>query len=160
MQRLPALNQRRTRGFSLIETMVSLALLAVVLVGTTSTILNSKRFTDSGDMRIQANLLSQSIVERIRANPATPATYVTTYANDEQAEEGEVVVSCTTSSCSSSDLAQSDLTSLKSMVSARLPDGQAEISLATVTAAKSRITVNLRWNDRGTTITQTKVIDL
>lgn len=59
----------RQRGFSLIEVLISILILAVGLLGAASIQLNALKYTDSSTMRSQASFIAYDMMDRIRANP-------------------------------------------------------------------------------------------
>lgn len=61
--------RRRQNGFSLIEVLISILILAVGLLGAASIQLNALKYTDSSTMRSQASFIAYDMMDRIRANP-------------------------------------------------------------------------------------------
>lgn len=56
-------------GFSLIEVLISVLILAVGLLGAAAIQLNALKYTDSSTMRSQASFIAYDMMDRIRANP-------------------------------------------------------------------------------------------
>ncbi|WP_213875356.1 type IV pilus modification protein PilV [Pseudomonas sp. dw_358] len=56
-------------GFSLIEVMISVLILAVGLLGAAAIQLTALKYTDSSTMRSQASFIAYDMMDRIRANP-------------------------------------------------------------------------------------------
>ena len=74
---MPVLSQR-TRGFTLVEVLVALVVLAVGLLGVAVLIVGSLRGTRLALERTQAANLASDMLERIRANAAAGNAYDTT----------------------------------------------------------------------------------
>lgn len=73
---------RRSGGFTLIEVLISVFVLAVGLLGLGAMQLQSLKFTQGSQWRSQANFLAYDIVERIRANRVAVTDYVIDMASD------------------------------------------------------------------------------
>ena len=75
--------RRRTRGFTLIEVLVSLVVLSVGLLGIGKLVLFSARANDSAYLRGQATEFAYEILDNMRANRAIAVTqgYDTTLAS-------------------------------------------------------------------------------
>lgn len=61
--------RRRQAGFSLIEVLISVLILAVGLLGAAAIQLNALKYTDSSMMTSQASFVAYDMLDRIRANP-------------------------------------------------------------------------------------------
>lgn len=56
------------KGFSLIEVMVALLVMAIGLLGAAAIQLNALKYTDSSALRTQASFIAYDMLDRIRAN--------------------------------------------------------------------------------------------
>jgi type IV pilus assembly protein PilV len=63
-------------GFTLVEVLVSIVILAIGLLGLAAMQLQSLKYTQGSQWRSQANFLAYDIVERIRANRENVGSYV------------------------------------------------------------------------------------
>lgn len=59
----------KQQGFSLIEVLISVLILAVGLLGAAAIQLNALKYTDSSMMTSQASFVAYDMLDRIRANP-------------------------------------------------------------------------------------------
>jgi type IV pilus assembly protein PilV len=99
-------------GFTLLEVLVALAILAVGLLGIAGLMIKGQKASYEAYQRQQAVALAQDMLERVRANPAAAANYVTG-ATDSSAMPGwgNLVspVDCLAIACSPQQLALHDL---------------------------------------------------
>ncbi|OIQ86717.1 hypothetical protein GALL_314250 [mine drainage metagenome] len=102
----------KTLGFTLLEVLVALAILAVGLLGIAGLMVKGQKASYEAYQRQQALALAQDMLERVRANPAAATNYVTG-ATDSSAMPGwgNLVspVDCLVISCSPQQLALQDL---------------------------------------------------
>lgn len=69
-------NPRSTRGFTLLEVLIALIILAIGILGLTALQARGLKFTHDAYIRSQATVLAYDIVERMRNNPTNAAAYV------------------------------------------------------------------------------------
>lgn len=82
---------RQQGGFSLIEVLISVLILAIGLLGAAAIQLNALKFTDSSTLLSQASFVAYDMMDRIRANPdAGGDTYVLANLNDAPVGNGLV----------------------------------------------------------------------
>ena len=77
----PASSQRAARGFTLIEVMITVFVVAVGLLGVAGLQAYAKKSNFDAVQRTQAAALAQDLIERIRANPSRGADYLTDASN-------------------------------------------------------------------------------
>lgn len=65
----PLNGARQQGGFSLIEVLISVLILAIGLLGAAAIQLNALKFTDSSTLLSQASFIAYDMMDRIRANP-------------------------------------------------------------------------------------------
>ena len=134
-------SNRKVKGFTLLEILVTLVILAIGLLGVASLQLNALRFSHSAYMRTQASLLAYDMADRMRANRNS---IYTTDIGDSYSS-----VDCSTS-CDPIDIRDLDLYEWKQALSQRLPSGDGNI-IAPTTGAYI-YTITIQWNDsRGET---------
>jgi type IV pilus assembly protein PilV len=144
---------QRSRGFTLIEVLVSLVVLSIGLLGTAKLMLFSSRANDSAYLRTQATALAYEMLDNIRANrqQAINGLYdtasATVAANPGFACVGGVV-------CSPQNLALYDVYQWKQRLDASsglatpgaLPTGQGSVVTATSNAETTAV-IMVSWDD-------------
>jgi type IV pilus assembly protein PilV len=104
--------RRRQRGFSLIEVLVAVFVLSVAMLGIAGLQVISKRTNFETVQRITATLLTQELLERIRANDAQLTVYTNAGAGRTitlSAGDGISATDCAGASCDAATLAMYDL---------------------------------------------------
>lgn len=137
----------RTRGFSLLEVLIAVAILSVGLLGLAQMQTIGLRNSQSAYYRTQATLLAYDIADRIRTNAASSATYVGSGIawSDIQTGAGandQPTCDAVGSSCSPAELAANDISQWLTSVNASLPLGSAEI-----TYTDPQFTLRITWDD-------------
>jgi type IV pilus assembly protein PilV len=97
----------RTSGFSLIEVLIAVIILAIGLLGIAGLQVTSKRTSFEALQRVTAVMLSQDIVERMRANKAQLSTY--TAAADVTGTLTAPSPNCTSATCDPDEIVDYDL---------------------------------------------------
>lgn len=127
-------------GFTLVEVLVALLVLAIGLLGLATLQTVGIKFNQESYLRSQAVLIAYDIIDRIRANPV--AKNAGSY-NSVAASATYTAPTCTGAvSCSTSDIATYDLANWKSRIAATLPAGTGEIS----TTGNRRL-VTITWKE-------------
>ncbi len=102
-------NRPAQSGFTMVEVLVALVVLAIGLLGIAALYLNSLQSGRTAIYRTQAVNLAADLADRIRMNRTAQAAYGTLFADAEVA-----VPACdTTGGCSDADLASTDLSRLE-----------------------------------------------
>jgi type IV pilus assembly protein PilV len=144
----------RSRGFTLVEVLVSLVVLSVGLLGMAKLVLVSSHANDSAYMRSQASALAYDILDRMRANQAGAlAGNYTTALN----AMPSAPTSCigTGTACTPAQLASWDVynwkqrmttaSNLPGVFSGALPSGTASIATSAISPVTATIVV--QWDD-------------
>ena len=154
MLKMPALGvlpsrHRRVSGFSLVEVLVAVLILAIGLLGLAGLQMAGLRYSGDAGLRSQAVLLAQDIIERMIANRPgvvngatgyAPATSPTTFPTD-----------CAADPCTSSDLATYDLVIWNRTLGTLLPLGSGSVTITGPDAdSLYAATVTTRWTERKT----------
>ena len=129
------IKQRRAPGFSLIEVLVAVLVVAVGVLGVAGLQLVTMRTNTGSLMRTQANQYAYNIIDRMRANAATD------YQIAMAAAPPVAAVDCDAAVCSSGQMANFDRARWLADV-ATLPSGDASIVLD-----GSIVIVTLQWDD-------------
>lgn len=144
---------QQSRGFSLVEVLVAVLVLAIGLIGIAAMQTVGIRYNHSASLRYQATLLSYDILDRMRAN-ARYARTTTGYAiglgegaTANACESSTTAASPTTASvCTEAQIASTDLAKWKAALAANLPKGDGAIVIQdTPGGLIFAITVN--WDD-------------
>lgn len=150
----------RQSGFTLIEILVTVIILAIGLLGLGSLQVNALRNDHSAFMRTQATMLAYDIADRMRANlPAVAAGFY-------NPANAATVGSCnTTAGCTGQQMAQNDLQEWLASIGTYLPAGTAWVCLdstpndgtgpgaAACDGAGTTLAIKVWWDDErdGTT---------
>lgn len=144
---------RRENGFTLIEVLVTVIVLAIGLLGLAALQFSGLRYTHSAYQRSQATILTNDIIDRMRVNRtvAESGGYVIGIGDD----PGEVSCTGTGANCDPGTLASADLFEWKQSIEAVLPAGDGAIAQNGAT-----FTVTVQWDDtRGEEDPKTLVVE-
>lgn len=143
--------QRREAGFTLIEILVSMLIIAIGVLGTAGMQALALKVNKGGQLRSQAVILGIDFIERVEANNGAtitgayaPATYPASSAKD-----------CSAVYCLQSELATYDLVEFKARVLAQLPGAAVTVSVAGT--GPYTYTVQISWQERITKAVGTTV---
>lgn len=129
-----------SRGFTLVEVMVSLLILALGLLGMTALQNEALRFNQAAFLESQALFLAADMAERIRANHSSNG-YALLFTEDAP----EAPVDCRQASCTSAEMAAWDLSEWRSLLGdpSMLPGGEGAISFD---ALSNEYTISVRYD--------------
>lgn len=128
----------KNTGFTLIEVLIAMLVLAVGLLGLAGLQAASLKNNQSAYNRSQATQLAYDLADRMRANIVGKASYMAMLPSSATAKPNCL----TTTGCSVTDMATNDLYQWNLAVTTTLPSG---IGTITVTAGVYTITVN--WDE-------------
>lgn len=138
---------RAARGFTLLETLVALAVLSAGLLGAAALLLDSLRAHAGALRRVEALSLVRDMADRIRANPRGGVHYDMVSSPPGAAAASSCQES---SSCDIAQLAAEDLAHFASAARALFPhaaNARVEFAPATGPATPARYLITLRWSD-------------
>ena len=141
------LTTNRQAGFSMIEGMVAMFVLAIGLLGLAGLQASGLKYSGNAGLRSAANHLSQDIAERAHANRDAAASYVAT------GPLSDTLFGCDTGDCTPAQLASYDMIQWQALVSSSLPDGAGTLASASVAAPDGVIvtmTITINWTERQT----------
>ena len=133
----------RIAGFTLVEVLVALVVLAVGMLGMAVLLLEGLRASRIALEHTQAVNLAADMAERMRANRAAARAYDTA----EGTPDPRLDAACEDAAgpCAPEAMAGNDLRRWLDAVAATLPDGRGEIEVGPVAATAHRGTVTVRW---------------
>jgi type IV pilus assembly protein PilV len=130
-------NKRNTRGFSLIEVLIALLILAIGVLGIAALQFKGLRYSHDAFLRSQINFLAYDIGELMRSNRSNAASYVSNYTVP-------AATGANTCNYATASTATNDLGCWHNRVDLAIPPG----STASIVAFGSLYTVALSWTDR------------
>lgn len=130
----------QAQGFSLLEVLIALLVLAIGLLGLATLQTVGLKFNQESYLRSQAVLIAYDIIDRIRANPVAKSSG----AYDSVAATATYTAPACTGAvdCSTSDIATYELANWKSRIAATLPAGTGAIS-----TSGTRRTITITWKE-------------
>ncbi len=136
--------KNRQGGFSMIEILITLIIIATALLGTAGLQLYAMRNVKSADQRSQAVFLVSELIERMEANKA--GAFAGAYVTSGVAATS-FGVDCMGGTCNSTQIANYDLDQWTASVASAVPGANWNVSAAT-SGVLSTYTVRVQWTDR------------
>lgn len=131
-------------GFSMLEVLITLVIIAIALLGTAGLQVYAMRVNQSGQFRTQAIFLASDIAERMEANKAAAVAGGYVASNTALTAMG---VNCGTSACDSTNLALYDLNQWETTIANLLPQPTWTVT-QTTTGNPSTYSIVISWVDR------------
>jgi len=140
------------RGFSLVEVLVSMFVVAMGILALAGLLQASTRYAKMSELRSTATLLANDIADRIRANPVGAQLGASGYDLAERgypSPQPSPHAACTADApCGPSDLARADMADWATRLRATLPKGSAFVRFHTgVAPAADWVDVWVGWSD-------------
>lgn len=140
-----ALPRKSVAGFSMIEVLVTLLVVALAMLGAVGLQAQSLRMGQGGQFRAQAVFLVGDLAERMEANKA--GAIAGNYVVASSSTPTSTTNSCTSTVCVQDQLADADLAQWESALTQALP--QASWSVTQTTAGNpTTYTILVSWVDR------------
>ena len=133
----------RQRGFTLIEAMVALVVLAVGMLGIAGLYVTTLRSGGGAVYRMQAVSLAADLADRIRANRGANVAYAGAAADNNCYGAASV-------DCAPANMAANDLFVWQQQIAAVLPTGNGVVAVAGA-AAPFTYTITINWTESGGT---------
>ncbi|TNC97303.1 MAG: type IV pilus assembly protein PilV [Gallionellaceae bacterium] len=140
-------SKQRQDGFSMIEILITLVIIATALLGTAGLQLYAMKVGQSGQFRTQAVFLASDIAERIEANKlgAVAGNYVVAAAS----AASSAGTDCSLNPCAPAVLAAWDISQWEGAITALLPQPNWVIT-QTASGNPSTYQIVINWTDRST----------
>jgi len=139
-----ASSTRTETGFTLLEVLVTMFVIATALLGTAGLQAYAMKVTQSGQLRTEAVILGLDLLERIEAN--NPAAIAGNYAVDPLPTAAPS--DCFALLCTPADLATYDLVQFNTRLGAVLPGGAATVARAAAGTNLWTYTIQVNWTER------------
>lgn len=154
---IPINLSRLGQGFTLVEMLVSVVILAVGILGSAALQTSAVKYTQSADQRAEAVLLAYDMADRIRANIGEIDNYSGTDSTTSytaglqlclQDENASPVADCTTS-----QMLQYDQWRWSQNIQSLLPSGIGQINRKTSLDGTAYLyEINLQWKDKSSNV--------
>lgn len=128
-------------GFTLIEVLIAVVILAVGMLGLAGLQATGLRNNQSAYYRSQAAQLAYDIADRMRANSSTSNNYLTSFMAPADATT-QADCEAVSTTCSTADMAENDLFEWNTVLTETLPNGTGVITLA-----GNVFTVTVSWTE-------------
>jgi type IV pilus assembly protein PilV len=141
------MRRRTDAGFTLVEVLIALVVLAIGMLGIAALLLNGLQSSRVAVLRTQAVVLASDMGDRIRANRTAGASYALA-AGTTLSAPGK---NCTSAGqCVASEVAAVDLYAWQQSVTRTLPGATTSITVAPVGALSSNVyTITISWTQSG-----------
>jgi type IV pilus assembly protein PilV len=134
-------------GFTMVEVLVALVVLAIGLLGIAGLLLKSLQSGRTATYRTQAINLAADLADRIRMNRTATVGYGTLFDD----VEVEVPACDTTGGCTDAELAATYLSRWKATLALLLPNGQGQVVVTPPlgTGEPDNYVITVRWAEAG-----------
>ena len=138
---------RREHGFTMVEALVALVILAIGLLGIAALYLDSLRGGRTALYRTTAVSLASDLADRIRSNRDAGAAYTLAFGDDTMAAD----TTCDAApGCDAPTMAETDLARWRERLVQTLPGGDAEVTPTVIAGEPTRYLITVRWTEPGT----------
>lgn len=135
---------RLSRGFSLMEVLVSILILSIGVLGVAALQLSGLQFSQSSYQTSQATTVVSDLIDRMRVTPAIESASVrSVYTFDTAQDSKPTDPGCTSTGCNAEQLAQLNVNQWWSNVLPLLGSG----ATADVTRSGDVYTITINWVD-------------
>ena len=142
------LSFNRSRGFSLMEILVTVIVLSIGLLGLAGLQLSGLRYNHSAYLRSQATLMTNDILDRMNANRAAArAGNYDIAVGTSASSPGASCNGSTTDTCTPTQMAIYDLNDWKQNLATILPAGDGSVSRSIGAGNQVLATIIIQWDD-------------
>jgi len=146
-------HKRTASGFTLIEVLITLVIIAVGILGLASLQLRAMQFVHDAYIRSQVQVLAYDMVDRLRANNLV-AMGTNHYNWQLTAIPSAVATNCATTTCTATQMATFDIIEWRQILDEHLPQGTGGIRWDPSSTTGRIYTIEIRWlNDRSIVVT-------
>jgi type IV pilus assembly protein PilV len=142
-----------SRGFTLVEVLVALVVLAVGLLGAAAMLLETLQGSRIALERSRAVVLAADMAERLRANRAAGNAYDTVDGTPDP--QLEPACEQAGAGCHAATMASHDLRRWQDAVAEALPQGMGTVDVAPLSPTANRCTIRLTWAQTGSAVPAT-----
>ncbi len=136
------MKMNKNAGFTLIEVLIAMLVLAVGLLGLAGLQATSLRNNQSAYNRSQATQLAYDLADRMRANFYGKAAYTAILPSSATAKTNCLPTTLPASGCSYTEMAENDLFEWNLAVTTTLPSG-----IGTLAVSANVYTISITWDD-------------
>ena len=135
MNRMSSVSRKMPKGFTLVEVLIAMLLLAIGVMGLAGAQLSALKFNQISVGRTQASYLANSIADAMRANKANSAAYV---------------IGMSDANPTGNTIANQDIVSWRTGLATQLPEGQGSISCSCASSLTKTylVTITVQWSER------------
>jgi len=143
MNRKDTQSSHRQRGFTLLEVLIALLVFSIGLLGLAGLQVQGLKFNHDSYLRSQATLLGYDLLDRIRANSTTAATYE---VNDSAITTVPTNCAASGTTCSTAQMVAFDLYQWKTGIANLLPNGKGKVDEDTVNTSPQNYIITITWD--------------
>jgi type IV pilus assembly protein PilV len=140
--------QDRSRGFTLVESLVALVVLSIGMLGIAALHVEGLRSARTALTRTTAVTLAADMADRIRANRTTPASYEAAVTGDDINDKCQPAGA----GCTADELARHDKATWLGVLGNALPGGSGTIDCADPAAVPATYTITITWSEVGVAV--------
>ncbi|TXT27358.1 MAG: type IV pilus assembly protein PilV [Gallionellaceae bacterium] len=133
------------RGFSMLEILITLVIVAIALLGTAGLQVYAMRMGHGGQLRTQAVFLASDIAERMEANKV--AAVAGNYAVAAASSPSAAAADCGAVPCSGAALAGYDISQWENSIANLLPQARWQVTQLAA-GNPSTYSIFIQWTDR------------
>lgn len=142
----------RSHGFTLIEALIALVILAIGLLGMATLMMNSLQSSQGAAQRSAATVAAYDLVERMRANRNSAIQASSPYAvvpSSGCTPTVDTCLPCRSKACTAGELASADMSAWFGALRTAIPDAAATIQQNPGNAGNDTFCIAIFWQEPG-----------